>query len=170
MGKSEIFSEIRTLSKTIKELTSNIKIEELFKVVEKDKDGNPIADDIKITYGVQVRLSKDTADDFFPFSYCYPDYDSAKAANKILPGKMIPDLLNELSIKEIQFTTVYNKNKDVIENFSIDSTNSSLNTTFSGKSPPPYAAIFDICSGREFTSFVKLIISCLSPFESIGSR
>ena len=133
MGKSEIFSEIRTLSKTIKELTSNIKIEELFKVVEKDKDGNPIADDIKITYGVQVRLSKDTADDFFPFSYCYPDYDSAKAANKILPGKMIPDLLNELSIKEIQFTTVYNKNKDVIENFSIDSTNSSLNTVFFNK-------------------------------------
>lgn len=137
MSNKVIFKKIKDLNKTIKELTSNIHIEDLFNIIPnkeiiknddnksvlipKDSNGKPY-DDLKITYGVNVRLSKDAADDFFPFSFCYPEYDSAKAVSKIKAENMIQGFLNQFFLKEIMFTVkldIYKKEiniEKIIEN------------------------------------------------------
>lgn len=66
--------------------------------------------EIKITYGVNVRISNNSDKDILPFSYSYPPFDSVGAAKDVDTGKNIPDFVRFFHLKEITFSAQKSNN------------------------------------------------------------
>lgn len=112
MGKSEIFKLIRDKRKTLKELRSNV-IDEYVDGFTKISNGSK---DLKITYGVNVRLSRESSDNVvYPFSASFPRFNSVEAADKVTDGYKIPDFLSRFSLKEAVFRVDYTYSDSIIK-------------------------------------------------------
>lgn len=100
MGKQEIFKKILDKGKTIKELASDILVDDFVK-------GFPNLKEDKVTYGVNVRLSKDAGSEVLPFSFIHPPLKNKETlqniAEKVPTGLKIPDFLKLFSIEEAVF-------------------------------------------------------------------
>lgn len=104
MGKQEIYKLIRDKRRTLKELPLNI-IDEYVDGFTKISNGSG---KLKITYGVNVRLSRESYDNVvYPFSASFPKFNSVKAADKVIDGYKIPDFLSRFSLKEAVFRVFF---------------------------------------------------------------
>lgn len=115
MGKLEVYKTIIDKEIPYEKLADKIRIDDFVNAFE---DKNQLLNDngIKITYGVNVRISNNSEKDILPFSYSSTDFDSVSAAKEVDSGKNIPDFLKEYHLKEVTFCAKYNsltKNYDI---------------------------------------------------------
>ncbi len=107
-NKRNVFKKILDKRKTIKELAAQINIESYVNGMASFREGD------KVTYGVNVRLSKDFDNNILPFSYSKPHFDSNAVANNIPDGFKILDFLTAFTIKEATFKVNFFSNNDEI--------------------------------------------------------
>lgn len=107
-SKQNVFNKILDKRKTIKELAAQINIESYVNGMASFREGD------KVTYGVNVRLSKDSDNNILPFSYSKPHFNSNDVANKIPDGFKIPDFLTAFAIKEVIFRVNFSSVNDEI--------------------------------------------------------
>ena len=111
MGIQEIFDNINNKENSFVNLPSIIEIDDFVKVSKYIVKGK------KVTYGVNVRLSKDNSNEVLPFSYCNESsFNSKSIAQNVAPGFFIPDFIKHFQIKEAIFRVKYRRfsSRDVL--------------------------------------------------------
>lgn len=90
----------------------------LIKIDDYVKGSKYIKDDKKLTYGVNVRISKNNSNEVLPFSFCNDKtFIPSNVANGVTPGFLVPDFIRLFNIKDIVFRVKfrrYSKNDIII--------------------------------------------------------
>lgn len=98
MGKPDIYRLIKNKRNSISDLASKINIEEYVNGL------SAFSQDDVVTYGVNVRLSRESDNTIYPFSFCNVEgFDPKIIAGNVEEGFMIPDFINLFRFQDVLF-------------------------------------------------------------------
>lgn len=98
MGKSEIYKLIKNKKNSIEKLASIINIEEYVNGL------SAFGQNDIVTYGVNVRLSRDSDNRIYPFTFCnVKGFKPKEIAGKVKEDFKIPDFINKFGFHDVLF-------------------------------------------------------------------